>query len=112
MAWAESLRGMKASLVPKRDNPIELYTSSLPSVPPRRMLVEQPEYSSETDGPGRISTILEVSSCSASYTGSSEKWVQASLSVFSTGQSGRNHKSLQMPKPSLQMPKPSLQMPR
>ena len=59
-------KGLKLSLVPRRDNPIELYPSSLPSVQSRRILVERPEYSSETDGPDRISTILAVSFCSVS----------------------------------------------
>ena len=44
------------------DNPIGLCASGLPSAPPRNILVEQLEYSSETDGSDRLSTILEVAS--------------------------------------------------
>ena len=62
VAWTESPREMKASLVPRRANLMELYASSLPSAPPRNILVEQLEYSSDADGSDRLSTILEVAS--------------------------------------------------
>ena len=61
--YMESLfiRG-KVSLVLGRDNLMELYASSLPSAPPRNILVELLEYSSETDDSDRLSTILKVAS--------------------------------------------------
>jgi len=65
----------EVSSMPRRDNPIEPYANSLPSAPLAGMPVEQPEYSSETDGSERLSTIPEVSSCSVSDANSGEEWL-------------------------------------
>lgn len=74
MAWEEPLRRMKVLLVLRRDNQIELYSSSLPSAPPRGMPVEQQEYSSEPEGSDRLETIPKVSPTSVSDASSSGGW--------------------------------------
>jgi len=88
-------REMKVLLVLRKDNPIEIYDSSLPSASLRKMLVEQLEHSSETDCFDRLSTMLEVSSTSVSDAGSSEGWVVRTVtpSVFRTD-------SLDTPRPA------------